>query len=128
MACSASAIRSRGVAGNWMLASAIRNVLIQHPNFIASATLHSHCGVRDAKADEQTPSTERSESSASQGGTGDSPVQTPQANRLRGRRTSEYSPKPLLLESPLPIHPSAVAVSHYKSTSASCDQAPACAE
>ena len=35
MACSANVTDSSGVAGNRMLASAIRNVLIRHNNFIA---------------------------------------------------------------------------------------------
>src|SRR5580658_9097562 len=39
MACSVNAIDSSGVAGNWMLARAIRNVLIRHLNFIATSHL-----------------------------------------------------------------------------------------
>lgn len=37
MACSAHVTDSSGVAGKLMLASAIRNVLVRHTNFIACA-------------------------------------------------------------------------------------------
>ncbi len=41
MACSANVTDSSGVAGNRMLPSAIRNVLIRYPNLIACAIPHA---------------------------------------------------------------------------------------